>query len=165
MKQLLLVRHAKSSWSDASLQDIDRPLNGRGRRDAPFMSSYCREQGLIIDALISSPANRAYSTASHFYNEFANEIKCFDKETDLYFGSESDWLYLINNCSEDYLFPAYFSHNPTITFFANQFAEQDFDNIPTCGVVHLISSAEKWQDLGAHNTHVKNAYFPKLVRE
>lgn len=165
MKQLLFVRHAKSSWSNPNLEDIERPLNSRGKRDAPYMASYCRDMELIVDALISSPAVRAYTTASYFYNEFANENRCFDKETDLYFGSESDWLYLINELSEEYALPAFFSHNPTITYFTNLFSDENFDNIPTCGVIYLVSSAEKWKDLTYSNTSVKNFYFPKLVRE
>jgi len=63
MKNFLLVRHAKSSWSDPSLDDKDRPLNARGKRDAPFMASYLRDLALIPDILFSSPAKRAYKTA------------------------------------------------------------------------------------------------------
>lgn len=163
MKQLLLIRHAKSSWKEPSLKDIDRPLNPRGERDAPSMAKYCRLLGLIPDAIISSPAKRAYTTAAYFYNEFANENKCFDKETDLYFGSEEDWLYLINQCDEAYDFPVYFSHNPTITYFANSFTDELFDNVPTCGIIHLVSTATKWSDLDIKNTKVKNYYFPKLI--
>lgn len=163
MKQLLLIRHAKSSWKDHSLKDIDRPLNSRGERDAPFMASYCRLLGLVPDAIISSPAKRAYMTASFFYNEFANENKCYDKETELYFGSEEDWEHLINQCDEAYHLPAYFSHNPTITYFANTFTQNHFDNIPTCGIIHLTSTAQTWSALSSGNTSVKNFYFPKLI--
>jgi len=165
LKELLIIRHAKSSWSNPALEDRDRPLNHRGKRDAPRMAAYCRKMDLIPDALISSPAVRAYKTASHFYKEFANEVRWFDKETELYFGSESDWLYLINELDEDYLLPAFFSHNPTITYFANMFTESHFDNIPTCGVVHLFSLANTWQELSYKNTKVKNFYFPKLVKD
>ena len=62
-KILYLVRHAKSSWKDASLSDKERPLNGRGRKSAPKMGKRMREQGHRPDLIISSPANRAYSTA------------------------------------------------------------------------------------------------------
>jgi len=152
VKQLLLVRHAKSSWSNPNLEDIERPLNNRGKRDAPYMAAYCRSQNIVVDALVSSPATRAYTTASYFYNEFANENQCFDKETELYFG--------------EFQMPAFFSHNPTITYFTNLFSDEEhFDNVPTCGVIHLISNVENWKDLTYSNTKVKNFYFPKLVRE
>lgn len=164
MKDILLIRHAKSSWSDPSLEDKKRPLNNRGKRDAPFMAAYIRECGLIPDILLSSPAKRAYSTAKHFHKEFESELSNFTKETDLYFGSESDWLYLINAVSEEHRCPAFFSHNPTITYFANSFQGDNFDNIPTCGVVHLKSTAQEWKDVDYGNTKIINHYFPKLVR-
>jgi len=165
VKQLLLIRHAKSSWSNPDLEDMDRPLNKRGLRDAPFMAAYCRSQELIVDAIFSSPANRAYTTASFFEKEFQNEIKCFDKETELYFGSETDWMHLINELDESYDLPAFFSHNPTITYFSNMFAKEPQANVVTCGVVHLVSSVDSWKDLDYSNTYVRNFYFPKLVRE
>ena len=164
MKNLLLIRHAKSSWSDPSLADRDRPLNTRGKRDGPFMASYIRSKDLILDRLLSSPAKRAYRTAKFFAKEFNSEVKDFSKESDLYFGSESDWMDLINTLDEQYHFPAFFSHNPTITYFANAFIGNDFDNVPTCGVIHLRSSVDLWKDLHYDNTQVHNYYFPKHLQ-
>lgn len=164
MKNLLLVRHAKSSWSNPSLEDRERPLNNRGKRDAPFMAEHIRKEGHIIDAILSSPATRAYTTAEFFFKEFKSEVFDFRKESDLYFGSESDWMHLINSVEESYRFPAFFSHNPTITYFANKFIGVDFDNVPTCGVIHLTSTVDLWKDLHYDNTRVQNFYFPKLVR-
>lgn len=165
MKNLLLVRHAKSSWANPQLQDRERPLNARGKRDAPYMADYCRSIDLIPDRLISSPAKRAYKTAKCFYSEFKEEVEVLEKETDLYFGSESDWMYLINQLEEECSFPAFFSHNPTITYFTNKFTDNHLDNVPTCGVIHLVSSADIWSEVHYNNTHMKNFYFPKLVRE
>ena len=59
MKTLILVRHAKSSWDSFDIQDFDRPLNDRGKKDAPDMAARIKEKGLKIDALVSSPARRA----------------------------------------------------------------------------------------------------------
>ena len=164
MKQLLLIRHAKSSWDFPELPDKERPLNKRGKRDAPFMASYCREMGLILDKLISSPAKRAYTTAQFFHAEFTNEVTDLEKESDLYFGSEKDWLYLINDLDESVGFPAFFSHNPSITYFANSFTDEYIDNVPTCGIIHLRSDVDKWCALHYDNTKIANYYFPKLVR-
>ncbi len=64
MKQLTLIRHAKSSWSDLSRGDFDRPLNARGLRDAPRMGAHLKEAGLApVDRIVSSPALRARTTA------------------------------------------------------------------------------------------------------
>ena len=69
MKKLYLVRHAKSSWENNKLKDIDRPLNKRGKRDAPFMGRLMKENNIKPDLLISSPAERALRTAKIFSKE------------------------------------------------------------------------------------------------
>ncbi len=63
MRLLSILRHAKSSWKDSSVEDHDRPLNKRGTRDAPRMGNLIREQGLVPDAIFSSTARRARDTA------------------------------------------------------------------------------------------------------
>ena len=70
MKQLLLIRHAKSDWNDASLSDFDRPLNNRGKTDAPVMAKRLLDKKVKIDLFISSPAKRAKKTASIFAKEY-----------------------------------------------------------------------------------------------
>lgn len=160
MKKMLLVRHAKSSWADPSLKDEKRPLNDRGNNDAPKMAKYCKAQGLNLSHLISSTAVRAYKTAEAFKSEFNIPL---EKESDLYFGDESDWMYIINNLNNDISFPAFFSHNPTITYFTNLFEGDSFDNVPTCGCIYLVSKANKWKDVDYSNTQIMANYFPKLV--
>ena len=69
MKKLFLIRHGKSSWSNPDLQDFDRPLNKRGIRDAPFMAKMLVGKGVKPDLIVTSPANRAISTAKQFAAE------------------------------------------------------------------------------------------------
>ena len=73
MKQVLLVRHAKSDWSTPSLGDFDRPLNDRGKRDAPVMAQRLVEKKIAIEAFISSPAKRAKRTAVIFAKEYKQD--------------------------------------------------------------------------------------------
>ncbi|MBT8191505.1 MAG: histidine phosphatase family protein [Saprospiraceae bacterium] len=163
MKQLLLVRHAKSSWSDPGLRDIERPLNKRGLRDAPKMAGHLHSLKIIPDTLITSPALRTRMTAGYFAETFDIETAQVDIRQDLYFGSEFDWLHIINTLDETIRCPAFFSHNPTITHFTNQFARNYIDNVPTCGVIHLQSEADTWEALHFDNTRMLNYYFPKLI--
>jgi len=165
MKELLLVRHAKSSWKHSDLSDEERPLNPRGKRDAPFMAAYLRDEGMLPSHLISSPARRAADTAAFFAEEFEDRDIVSYRETDLYFGTESDWLQIINTLPEEVIFPAFFSHNPTITYFANRFTDDWIDNVPTCGIIHLVSGAESWSELYFDNTVIKGQYFPKEIRK
>ena len=73
MKTLLLIRHAKSSWDNATLSDFERPLNERGKYDAPLMAKKLKDKKIEIDAFVSSPAKRAKKTAEIFMHEF--EVK------------------------------------------------------------------------------------------
>ena len=73
MKTLILVRHAKSDWGDPLLRDFDRPLNERGKKDAPKMAERLLERKIKIDAFISSPARRAAKTATLFAEAFGKK--------------------------------------------------------------------------------------------
>ncbi len=73
MKKLYLIRHAKSDWSNPSLDDFDRPLNKRGKKNAPFMGKILHKKGIYPDLIISSPAYRARTTALKSFKE--NKIK------------------------------------------------------------------------------------------
>ncbi len=66
MKTLIIIRHAKSSWANLGQNDEERPLNERGKKDAPEMAKRLKERGLKIDRFISSPARRAKKTATYF---------------------------------------------------------------------------------------------------
>ena len=160
MKNLILIRHAKSSWAFPNLKDEERPLNDRGLGDAPKMASFCKKKELQLSHLISSPAVRAFTTADFFQKEYKIKLS---KETDLYFGNEEDWLHIINDLGDEVKFPAFFSHNPTITFFANLYEGDNIENVPTCGVIHLVSKVDKWSDFHYDNTIIKNVYFPKTI--
>ena len=70
MKTLILVRHAKSDWGNPSLSDFDRPLNERGKRDAPIMAKRLLDKKIKIDQIIASPAKRAAKTAKYFAEAF-----------------------------------------------------------------------------------------------
>ena len=92
VKQLLLIRHAKSSWADFSLKDFDRPLNDRGKKDAPVMAKRLLDKGIAIDAFIASPAKRTRKTAEIFAKEYKSEkgrIILFDE---LYLATPSRFL-------------------------------------------------------------------------
>ncbi len=164
MKEFFLVRHAKSSWDEPNLSDKERPLNNRGKKDAPFMAKYALDSGHKLTHIISSPARRAFTTAQAFGEVYSEMLVEINIETELYFGSEEEWLDLIVSQDESVSFPAYFSHNPTITSFANMFQHNVISNVPTCGIIHLESTVMKWNEVSMENTVVKNIYTPKGIR-
>jgi len=147
MKTLFLVRHAKSSWDNISLSDFDRPLNDRGKTDAPKMAKRLRERNIKVDACISSPAKRAKKTADYFIREFDIKDKDIILVSALYDAGISDFSETIKDINNEYKSVAVFSHNPGITAFANQLIDKaNLDNMPTCSIFAVSANVEKWKD-------------------
>ena len=145
MKTLILVRHAKSSWDEAGLSDSERPLNDRGKKDAPEMAKRLRKRGLSIDALVSSPAERAFRTARFFAKEFDFKKDDIVVEKALYGALSAHFEQVIEGLKEQVNTVAIFSHNPGITDYANTLTNVHTDNIPTCGVFAVQANVESWK--------------------
>lgn len=147
MKTLLLVRHAKSSWDNFSLSDFERPLNERGKTDAPKMGKRLRKRKVKIDAFISSPAKRAKKTAQYFIKEFDGKEDDIIFVSSLYDASVSDFNAAVKSIDDKYDCVAIFSHNPGITQFANELVSgANIDNMPTCSVFAVKADTGKWKD-------------------
>jgi len=145
LKTLLLIRHAKSSWDDAGLSDYERPLNDRGKKDAPLMAGRLHDRGIKIDAFISSPAKRAKKTAEQFVKQYKKEAEVLILKTELYMAGEEAFNGVIEKLDDQFDCVAIFSHNPGITDFANSLVnDARIDNIPTCGIFAVSIEAKKW---------------------
>lgn len=162
-KTLYLVRHAKSSWKHAELDDSERPLNKRGKRDAPMMGKILRERGEIPELLISSPAKRALSTAKLFAEELGYHKKNIIVNKDLYFADINNYLELIEETDDSLNKIMLFSHNPGITYFANYLSGSNIENIPTTGIVRIDLPVKSWKDI--INTKGELMFFisPKMI--
>ncbi len=162
MKTLLLIRHAKSSWDDASMDDFDRPLNNRGTKDAESMSRRLAKQIPAIDTFFSSPAKRAKTTAGKFADAFdASKKLVFEKG--LYLAPESFFYSFISGIDNDLDTVAIFAHNPGITDFANSLAtEVTTDNIPTCGIFAVSIDIKNWKDFTDARKKLLFYDYPKL---
>jgi phosphohistidine phosphatase len=146
MKQLLLVRHAKSSWSDFSIKDFDRPLNDRGKKDAPEMASRLVDKDITIDAFIASPAKRARKTAELFVKEFKGEKGDIIFFEELYLANPSTFFDVISKTDDKFKTIAVFSHNEGITDFANNLTDTKIDDMPTCGIFAVKAKIKHWCD-------------------
>jgi phosphohistidine phosphatase len=145
MKSLLLVRHAKSSW-DFNVEDFDRPLNHRGEHDAPAMAKRLLKRDIEIDAFVSSPAKRAFTTATLFAKEYDEKKKNIIIIPGLYEAGVDDFYNAIVSLDNDYKTVALFSHNPGITNFANHLNVGLIDDMPTCSVYAVKADTKKWSD-------------------
>lgn len=146
MKTVILVRHAKSSWDSGVASDFDRPLNDRGKHDAPMMAKRLASRDLKIDAFISSPAKRAKKTAEEFAEVFGVKEKNIILEPELYHAGINAFSSVIANADDSFKTIAIFSHNPGITEFANTLTEHVLANMPTTGIFAVNSNAESWKE-------------------
>lgn len=144
MKTLIVVRHAKSSWDDPLLRDFDRPLNERGKHDAPIMAERLLKKQPDIQAFISSPAKRARKTASIFAKAYGLEKDDVQLNDSLYMASENVLYDVIGKLPESLSTIAVFAHNPGITDFINTLTDVRVEDVPTCGVFAVRCDGE-WQ--------------------
>lgn len=161
IRDVLLVRHAKSNWDYPHLRDIERPLNDRGLRDGPWMANFFARRGPKPDLLISSPAVRALTTAAFFKVALDIDGEAFWIRDEIYEGAANNLLQLIQLLPEGVTRPMIFGHNPGLTMFVNYFSGGEFINIPTTGIVHLQADIEYWGDFSPNSAKVIAHYFPK----
>lgn len=147
MKTLLLIRHAKSSWNDPDMDDFDRPLNKRGKENAPEMAVRLLSRGTVPELIISSPARRARSTARIMAKEWKYPKDAILLEEELYLCYASTFLKVITRIDDDFNAVAIFGHNPGITDFANYLTEEiRIDNVPTTGIFAIEADTDHWLD-------------------
>lgn len=165
MKTLILVRHAKSSWKDPSLADRDRPLNKRGKRDAPEMGRRLAARGGAPDLIVSSPATRALATARIIAAAVGYPADRIREDERLYLASPAEILEAIRDLEDGYERVFLFGHNPGLTELVNELSEPAVDNVPTCGVVELRLAVDRWADLSRDTVQRASIDTPKGGRK
>jgi phosphohistidine phosphatase len=151
MKTLTLIRHAKSSWSQPELADFDRPLNKRGKGDAPLMGRRLARRGIRPELFVTSPAKRALKTARLIANEIGYPGKRLVTDERIYAALAEDLLEVLQGLDDDLGEVWMVGHNPSLTDLANYLTGASIDNIPTCGVVRAAFDIRRWKQL-AHGS-------------
>jgi phosphohistidine phosphatase len=164
MKTLIVVRHAKSSWDNPGLSDFDRPLNERGERDAPRMAKRFKEKEITINAMVSSPAVRAFTTCRVFAGVLGFPDERIKTSKDLYHAGDEMILNLVRGLKDQPMendVVMIFGHNPGLTEFVNNLVEEDIDNVPTTGVVCCKLNVERWRDVKSGCGEMEFFDYPK----
>jgi len=161
MKTLILVRHGKSSWEYA-VSDIDRPLLQRGITDAFLVADHFNEQEMKINAIFSSPANRALHTSMIFVRQLYFPLDKFQIVSELYDFSGDYVLQFVKDLSDTLDTVVIFGHNHAFTFIANSLGNSYIENVPTSGLVQLEFDLEQWASIEKGVT--KQTIFPKQLR-
>ena len=164
MKTLHLLRHAKSSWDHPHLLDSERPLNKRGKRDAPRMGEALRERVEPM-GVCTSPARRAQLTLGGVCDAWPELARCEHSTVEaLYTFSAADVLDWIRE--QDDALPALFlvGHNPAFTDVVNLLdTSAELDNLPTAGYARLALDIGSWADLAPACGQLEQLLFPKQL--
>ncbi len=162
MKTLFLLRHAKSSWSDPRLEDSERPLNKRGLKNAPTMGGRFKSRQETLDRVLTSPALRAQTTARIFVEACGLSPEIITEEPELYFSGTLSIENIIISQDDRIQSLMLVFHNPDITHFVNSIdAAHRIVNVPTCGLIKLVSDINRWQDWSVANTEFLYFDYPK----
>lgn len=164
MKELLLLRHAKSSWEDDRLSDYQRPLNQRGLSDAPRMGRLLRRQELVPDLIIASAAVRAATTAELVAEAMGYEGQ-IRVEEDLYLAEPERYLALLGKLADTYGRVMAVGHNPGMEEMI-ELLSGHWERMPTAAIAHMQLPILSWAKL---TTDVRgalmNVWWPKEVKE
>lgn len=164
MKKLYLVRHAKSSWKFPELDDFDRPLNKRGKRDAPMMGQRLRQQGIRPNLILSSPAKRAKKVTQAIAEalEVASSVVQYDRA--IYDTSTEGLLTLLRSLDNRVTTLMLVGHNPELTDLANRLTTHYIDNVVTSGVVAITFNVEHWSEVRDNEGEFQWYDFPKSTQ-
>lgn len=161
MKNLILVRHAKSSW-DYGVDDKDRPLKESGINDAKLVAAKIAWDNINVDAVYTSPANRALHTCMIFMRKLNFSFKMLQVENALYDFSGESVHQFIKELPDNLETVMVFGHNSAFTNIANSLGNIQIENITTSGYVHIAFNVNEWSTLVAGTT--EQILFPKQIR-
>lgn len=159
MRTLFLMRHAKSSWDDPSLADFDRPLNERGKRNAPFMGDFMRLEGLAPDIVVSSPAMRARETAESV-KERGDLSAGIVFDGRVYEASPNVLREVASGVDDAYAVAMLVGHNPGMEGFL-QYLTGRLEPMPTAAVAVIELDISRWRDIAADSGRLVKVFRPK----
>jgi phosphohistidine phosphatase len=165
MKEILLVRHAKSSWDHPELRDFDRSLNNRGRKDLPIMANLLKKVQFMPEAVFSSPALRTRITARTVCEVIGFADDKIQWEQEIYASSVSYLLKMIRSIPNEINKIVIFGHNPEFTELVNYLNKIRIENVPTTGMILLQTEKEKWVQIEKNCAKISFFLFPKLFND
>ena len=158
---LTLVRHAKSSWNNADLSDFDRPLNSRGLKTAPKMGKRLVDNGYEVDAIISSPAMRAITTAEIIAKEIGFSEQKIQQNQEIYDASINTLIGLVTSLESSSKRVMLVGHNPGFTILCNYLSNARIDNMPTCAIAQIQFDVGSWESITEHSGELIDFNYPK----
>lgn len=162
MKTLYLLRHAKSSWDDPDLNDQERPLNKRGKKDAPKMGKWLAENIKVPELILCSNSARTMATIEPVMQAWGLPQEVLQVEPQLYHADLETLWDLVQSCDNKIDRLLLVGHNPGLTSFANALCKQfETENIPTCGFAAFSYNIRKWEEVEANEATFEAYQYPK----
>ena len=162
MKTLYLIRHAKSSWKDITLNDFDRPLNKRGKLNADLMGNLLATQGIRPDLILSSPANRAMSTAKKLAESIGYSSDGVQYKQSIYEAGLNELLGVIHQVDDSVNRLFLIGHNPSLNSLLDYLVPQNsIDNIVTAGIAEIQLRVNSWGDTAQASGELMQFEYPK----
>ena len=142
MKELLVMRHAKSSWNNSSLGDHQRPLNGRGKTDAPQMGELLKRLDLTPELIISSTAERAMTTAElvALSSDYEQEIQL---TRDFYHADPETYVEVLRTVDDKYGRVMVVGHNPGMSELVEMLTGES-THFTTANIAHIQLPIDTW---------------------
>ena len=164
MKTLILLRHAKSSWDYPELSDLERPLNKRGKKDAPKMGKWLKNNIESPDLVLCSHSVRTLATISSLGHEWGLSGHNYQTDARLYHASPKELEQIVRTCKPEVNVLLLVGHNPGLTEFASLLCPNHaVENIPTCGAYGIRFRIDTWKDLSSQNATFLFFQYPKKL--
>lgn len=156
------MRHAKSSWDEPGLDDRERPLARRGKRDVPRIAAHLVAKGVAPDAIVASPARRARATARRLARGLGFPRAAIVTLEALYaFDDGAGVVTALAGLDDAWDCVIAVGHDPSLTAVANRLGRLALDHVPTCGVVAIELDQDSWRELGRTSSRCAYCAFPK----
>ncbi len=162
MKEIFILRHAKSSWDNTNLSDFERPLAKRGIKDAKKLNSFLIKNNLNIDKVYCSNAIRAKETFDLTADGFKFPIENATYSDDLYFGDANNIINYLKNLDEKLNNILIIGHNPTLHVLVELLTNKYIERFTTCNLA-VISFKGHWKRLSSDKSSLKSLIRPKEI--
>jgi len=164
MKTVYIIRHAKSSWEHPHLGDHDRPLIGKGKKRTKLVGQFLVRNKISVDQIISSSAVRAYETAKIVARSIGYPAEDIQVDRGIYHTDVDSLVNGLYGLSNDIQSVMFFGHNPTFTYFANEWLDEKIDWLPTSAVAAIIFDTNNWEELANAKFETKFFVTPRMLK-
>ena len=165
LKNLYLVRHAKAQQQSIDNTDFSRELADRGLRDASLVGSYFKEQGFLVDMIISSPAARALATAELMAQQMGYKLESIHTNEELYMASVRTFLQVVNQLKDNWDSVMITSHDPTVTYLGEHLSNAEVGHMPTGSAMAISFDTDSWEEISENSGSLVSFITPRKIKD